>query len=277
MPNFTDKTAIVTGASTLMGRRIVEAFHAAGANVVMLDIAADVGAALATELGPRAVFLQGDVTDDAVIDRCLATAAERFGGIDMLINLACTYDDSGMDSTRTQWLRALDVNLVSGALFIQKARPLLKAARGAVVNIASISGKRAQPGRMLYATSKAGILHMTRTAAMALADDNIRVNSVSPGWTWSNVMVELTGDRREKADRIAAPFHLLGRVGDPEEIARAVLFLCSDDASFITGTDLAVDGGYTAIGPEQQTDAVSKLAEGNRPAVSSTASPRPRC
>ncbi|WP_414902279.1 SDR family oxidoreductase [Sphingomonas flavalba] len=263
MPNFTDKTAIVTGASTLMGRRIVEAFHAAGANVVMLDIADAAGAALAAELGPRAVFLHGDVTDDAVIDRCLATATERFGGVDMLVNLACTYDDSGIDSTRTQWLRALDVNLVSGALFIQKARPLLKAARGAVVNIASISGKRAQPDRMLYATSKAGILHMTRAAAMALAGDHIRVNSVSPGWTWSNVMVELTGDRREKADRVAAPFHLLGRVGDPEEVARAVLFLCSDDASFITGTDLAVDGGYTAIGPEQQTDAVSKLAQGD--------------
>lgn len=262
MSSFSNKTAIITGASTLMGRKIAEAFHAAGANVVMMDIAPAAGADLAAQLGSRAVFLQGDVTSDDAIEHCLDTAANRFGRVDMLVNLACTYEDHGIDSTREQWLRALDVNLVSGALFIQKIRPhMRKVGGGAVVNIASISGKRAQPGRMLYATSKAGILHMTRTVAMAVADDNIRVNSVSPGWTWSNVMVEMTGDRRQKADNIAAPFHLLGRVGDPEEVARAVLFLCSEDASFITGTDLAVDGGYTAIGPEQQADAVAKLAE----------------
>ena len=96
---------------------------------------------------------------------------------------------------------------------------------------------------------------------MDLAPDRIRVNSVSPGWTWSRVMVELSGDDREKTNRVAAPLHVLGRVGDPEEIANVVVFLCSDKASFVTGADWAVDGGYSAMGPEQAEPAIPKLAE----------------
>jgi hypothetical protein len=112
---------------------------------------------------------------------------------------------------------------------------------------------------MLYAVSKAAILGMTRNQAAHLAQHKIRVNSVSPGWTWSNVIKQLSGDDRTKTDRVAAPLHMLGRAGDAEEVANAVLFLCSDQASFITGTDIAVDGGYTALGPEQQTDQVAIL------------------
>jgi NAD(P)-dependent dehydrogenase (short-subunit alcohol dehydrogenase family) len=132
---------------------------------------------------------------------------------------------------------------------------------GAIVNFASISAKVAQTGRWLYPAGKAALVQLTRSMAMDFAGDGIRVNSVSPGWTWSNVMIALSGDDRAKTDRVAAPFHLPGRVGNPEEVAEIVVLLCSENASFVTGADYAVDGGYSAMGPEQASPAIPKLGE----------------
>jgi NAD(P)-dependent dehydrogenase (short-subunit alcohol dehydrogenase family) len=256
------KTAVVTGGATLIGAGVVRAFCEAGTSVAVADIDADGGAGLERELGERVFFSATDIRDDDQVGAFVAAAAERFGGIDFLVNLACSYLDDGFAASRADWLESLNVNVASAAMLAKAVHPHLCArGGGAIVNFASISSKVAQTGRWLYPVGKAALVQLTRNMAMDLAPDNIRVNSVSPGWTWSKVMVELSGDDRAKTDRVAAPFHLLGRAGDPAEVAQVVLFLCSDDASFVTGADYAVDGGYSAMGPEQAEPAIPKLTE----------------
>ncbi len=262
MNGVAGKTAIVSGGATSIGAAIVRAFHGAGARVVIADIADAPGQALADSLGESALFQRCDVTSDDDIAACIARAVARFGGIDFLVNGAVTYLDKGLASTRAQWLEALNLNLVSGALFLNAAVPeMRRRSGGAVVNLSSVAGKFGQAGRALYPAAKAAILQLTKNEAMELAPDRIRVNAVSPAWTWSAPIERATCGDRKKADRVAADYHPLGRVADPEEVARAVLFLCSDAASFITGIDLPVDGGYAMTGPDRGKPAMSRLSE----------------
>jgi len=261
MPDFEGKVAIVTGGATLIGEAVVKAFADAGARVVIADINEEGGAAVAGRVGANASFHRTDLRQDGDIRALVDETAKSHGRIDYLINVACTYLDNGAESSRAEWLEAFDTNVVGSVMLMQAARSHLAETKGAIVNFGSISSRVAQTGRWLYPVSKAAILQLTKNQAMDLAPDGIRVNAVSPGWTWSAIMVELTKDNREKTDGVAAPFHLAKRVGDPEEVANAVLFLCSDKASFINGTDIRVDGGYTAMGPERADPAIPLLME----------------
>jgi NAD(P)-dependent dehydrogenase (short-subunit alcohol dehydrogenase family) len=253
MRGLAGKVAIVPGGCTKIGRAVVEAFVAAGTQVMVADIAEG------TDFGADVAFQRCDLRDDGQIAALVQAAKDRFGRIDFLVNVACSYLDNGGASTRAEWLESLDVNVVGSVMLMQAAEAELERNRGAIVNFGSISSRVAQTGRWLYPVSKAAILQLTRNQAMDLAPKGIRVNAVSPGWTWSNIMDQLTNGNRAKTDAVAAPFHLLKRVADPEEIAAAVLFLCSDEASFITGTDIRVDGGYTAMGPERADPAIPLL------------------
>ncbi len=261
MEGLKGKVAIVTGGATLIGAEVVRAFHREGTKVVIADVEPK-GQKVADEIGKDVLFVCTDLADDAQVAACVERTVKSFGGIDFLVNLACVYIDNGFEASRKDWLDSYNVNVVGGVMMLKAAHPhMVKRGGGAVVNFGSISAKVAQTGRWLYPVTKAAILQLTRNEAMDLAKDKIRVNSVSPGWTWCRLMDELTHGDKEKTNRVGGAFHLLGRVGEPSEVAEAVLFLCSSHASFITGTDLAVDGGYSAMGPEMAAPAIPKLME----------------
>lgn len=252
MRGLSGKVAIVPGGATKIGQAVVAAFRAAGVRVMVADIAD-------APTGDGVAFTRCDLRKDEDIATLVAATVKAFGRIDFLVNVACSYLDKGAETTRAEWLEALDINIVGSVMLMQAAQGELAKTKGAIVNFGSISSRVAQTGRWVYPVSKAAILQLTRNQAMDLAPLGIRVNAVSPGWTWSNIMDQLTQGNRAKTDAVAAPFHLLGRVADPEEVANTVMFLCSDEASFITGTDICVDGGYTAMGPEQAVPAIPKL------------------
>lgn len=244
------KVAIVTGSTQGLGLDIARQLLAVGARVMLVGRNAESGAALAQELGEHCAFSACDVERDEDIQRCIDATLARFGRLDILVNNACLYADQGLASSRAQWLQTLNVNLVSAAIFTQQALAHLPA-DGVVINIGSTGGKFGAAGRALYPASKAGILQLTKNLAVSLAPQGIRVLSVSPAWTWSPSVADFSGNDLALADRVGAPFHPLGRVGRGEEIGNVVAFLCSPGASWMTGIDVPVDGGFSILGPDR--------------------------
>lgn len=257
---FQDEVVIVAGGATLIGRAIAKAFRQEGAKVAVGDVDDTAGAELVAETDKGIAYWHLDLTDDSNIENFVAQVIDRFGGVDVLVNVACSYEDGGAESTRAQWMTGLNINVIGPALIAAAVRPhMRRRGGGAIVNLASVAAKGARTDALVYPASKAAVLHMSRCMAMAMAEDGIRVNTVSPGWTWSRPLVQRTGDDRSWAARAAEPLHMLGRFAEPEEIAAGVLFLCSSEASFVTGTDLAVDGGYSSLNGDRGVSSGNQL------------------
>ncbi len=252
--NWTQKVAVITGAASGIGEAAAREFAKEGAAAAILDINAERGARVAAELveqGLKAAYFPLDVADSSACKKAAEEVAAQWGRIDCLVNSAVSFVGKGLDVSPADWERSLGVNVCGTANMAQACTPFIAAAGGgAIVNISSISAHAAQPNRWTYNATKGAVLSLTKCQALDLADYNIRVNAVSPGWTWTPEVAKAAGGDRAAWEPVWGRFSILKRLGDAREIARAILFLCSDDASFITGAELPVDGGYTALGSE---------------------------
>ena len=257
VPNrFTDTVSIVTGGASGIGRAIVEELCKEGGSVAFTGIS-DIGVTTAQELtaqGFDVLFLQGDMSDEAFCHRIVDETLQRWGSVKYLVNNAFSFTAKGLDAKREDWERIFFVGPVAYATMGQLVyEPMRAAGGGSIVNMSSISAFIAQVNRWTYNAAKGAVTQLTRCMALDMAKGNIRVNSVSPGWIWTREVYKaaaLDGGGREKWDPIWGEYHMLGRCGEAVECAGPTLFLLSDDASFITGTDLAIDAGYCAMGPE---------------------------
>lgn len=251
MKGLRDRVAIVTGGARGIGAGLVQAFVDAGSRVVSADVLEAEGRALAASLGERCAFVRTDLRSDADIEALVAAAQKAFGGVDFLVNAACTYADKGAESDRAAWQTGFDVNLFGGIVLMQKALPLLRrSAWPCIVNFSSEAAHVGLPSRWVYPATKAAIEQVTRSQAMDLAADRIRVNAVMPGWTEKPWQASAPKETQEAYAYWGRRLHMLGRVGKMEEVTDAVLFLCSEHAGFMTGSCLRVDGGHSAMGPQ---------------------------
>ncbi len=257
MSRLQDKIAIITGGTSGIGLRSVELFLEEGAEVTFVGRREDIGQQIAGRLGPKCHFKQADVSNEDDIKNLMSECYDKFGRIDCLFNNAgCpapTGGVEGIDYEKSMY--AVSVLFGGVMLGIKHAAPIMKRQGfGSIVNNASIAGHRAGfSSSMVYSSAKAAVLQFTRSAAMELGESGVRVTSVSPGATATGIFGKAYGMDEADAEKTAetvqaflAKAQPIQRAGLADDIARAALFLCSDEASFINGTDLIVDGGMTA-------------------------------
>jgi 3alpha(or 20beta)-hydroxysteroid dehydrogenase len=246
MGKLAGKVAIVTGGARAMGEATARLFVAEGAWVVIADVLKEEGQALAKELGTNAVFQHLDVSDEAGWQAAADVAVQQFGGIDVLVNNAGILKFTALvDTPLADFQRILNVNLVGCFLGMKTVAPLMmQKGSGSIVNISSIDGMKGANSLGAYAASKWGVRGITKVAALEFGHRGVRVNSVHPG----GVDTPMGNPRGMTAEEMAPLYKgvPLQRVGQPIEVARASLFLASDDASYINGAELTVDGGWTA-------------------------------
>jgi meso-butanediol dehydrogenase/(S,S)-butanediol dehydrogenase/diacetyl reductase len=243
---FTDRTVIVTGAGSGIGRGIAERFTAEGANVVLAGRNVDKLQAVANGMDAERTLVQAcDVRDFAQVQALVVAAVARFGGLDVLVNNAGVAPEGSVaDASLDDWHDTLQTDLTGVFHGCKAALPQLLARRGCVINVASVSGLGADWALAAYNAAKGGVVNLTRSLAMDFGGRGVRVNAVCPSLTRSNMTEDMLKDEalmQRFMERLP-----LGRAAEPEDIAGVVAFLASDDARFVNGVNLPVDGGVTA-------------------------------
>lgn len=258
MMRFRDKVAVVTGGASGIGAATAREFLREGARVLVMDLRPTDHDYLTNNLdcSPSAIrSIQGNVAE---IDDCLRAVSETldsFGRLDCLVNNAASFVVEALDATKEGWETSWSTNVLGATNMVKAAfEPLKDSGEGAIVNVASVVAVVAKPGAWTYHGTKGALLSLSMCMALDLGIHGIRVNTVSPGWTWTEATAAVID--RQAYERYIVPRMMLNRCGETVDVARAILFLCSDDASFITGTDLKVDGGYSAMGPEGKANPV---------------------
>ena len=251
MGRMTDKVAIVTGAASGIGRACAERLAVEGARVVLGDIDRAGGEAAARAIGDAAWFASLDVTREADWEAAFGATLERHGGLDVVVNSAgIDMSATVEEQTLADWRRTIEVNLTGTFLGIKHAMTATReTGGGSIVNLGSICSRIGWATVPAYCASKGGVLSLTRASALSGAKFGVRMNAVLPGFIWTPMtsgFYERKFGATETAQAELAKRHPIGRVGWSEDVAAAVLYLASEEASFVTGTELAVDGGFLA-------------------------------